>query len=174
MKIMSRIESNDLKKLITFILTFIFISAILMTSLVTKKYNLEAGDIAKFDIKAPKEVTDTLKTKEKQQQKEESVPLQYNKNLEIKKETLEQIDSLFFRANKLLESALDESHKIQDIRENTQINLSEEEIKILVSLDDKQLKSLQENLKVIMNKVLDMDIREDNEEDIKKPRMQLL
>ncbi|KYH28581.1 MULTISPECIES: HD family phosphohydrolase [Clostridium] len=168
MKIMSRIESNDLKKLITFILTFIFISAILMTSLVTKKYNLEAGDIAKFDIKAPKEVTDTLKTKEKQQQKEESVPLQYNKNLEIKKETLEQIDSLFFRANKLLESALDESHKIQDIRENTQINLSEEEIKILVSLDDKQLKSLQENLKVIMNKVLDMDIREDNEEDIKK------
>ncbi|MBE6042873.1 MAG: HDIG domain-containing protein [Clostridium thermopalmarium] len=161
-------ESNDLKKLITFILTFIFISAILMTSLVTKKYNLEAGDIAKFDIKAPKEVTDTLKTKEKQQQKEESVPLQYNKNLEIKKETLEQIDSLFFRANKLLESALDESHKIQDIRENTQINLSEEEIKILVSLDDKQLKSLQENLKVIMNKVLDMDIREDNEEDIKK------
>ncbi|MFU0825389.1 HD family phosphohydrolase [Clostridium sp.] len=168
MKIISRIESNDLKKLITFILTFIFISAILMTSLVTKKYNLKVGDIPKFDIKAPKEVTDTLKTKEKQQQKEESVPLQYNKNLEIKKEALEQIDSLFFRANNLLESTLDESHKVQDIRENTQINLSEEEIKVLVSLNETQLKSLQENLKVIISKVLDMDIREDNEEDIKK------
>lgn len=139
-----------------------------MTSLVTKKYNLKVGDIPKFDIKAPKEVTDTLKTKEKQQQKEESVPLQYNKNLEIKKEALEQIDSLFFRANNLLESTLDESHKVQDIRENTQINLSEEEIKVLVSLNETQLKSLQENLKVIISKVLDMDIREDNEEDIKK------
>lgn len=168
MKIIDKIESNNFKKILTFILTFVFMSAILMTSLVTKKYDLEVGDIAKSDIKASKEVTDTLKTKEKQQQKEESVPLQYNKNLEIKKEALEQIDSLFFQANKLLESSSDENTKIHDLRENTQIDLSEEEIKVLVNLDKAQLKVLQENLTSVMNKVLDMDIREDNEEDIKK------
>lgn len=168
MKIIGRIESNNLKKIVTFILTFVFMSAILMTSLVTKKYDLKVGEIAKSDIKASKEVTDTLKTKEKQQQKEESVPLQYNKNLEIKKEALDQIDSLFFQANKLLESSSDENAKIHALRENAQINLSEEELKVLVTLDKAQLKVLQENLTSVMNKVLDMDIREDNEEDIKK------
>lgn len=162
------IENNHVKKILTFILTFIFITGIIITSLVTKKYILKEGDIAKSDIKAPKEVTDTLNTKEKQQQKEESVPLQYNKNLEIKKEALEQIDNLFFQANKLLETTLNEEAKIEKLKKDVQISLSEEEVKTLVSLDKAQLKVLQEKLNDIMNKVLDFDIRKDNEEDLKK------
>ena len=162
------LENNTFKRGITFIITCIFISAIIMTSLVTKKYDLKEGDIAEFDIKATKEVTDRLKTEEKQKQKIDSVPLQYNKNLEIKKEALEQIDNLFFQANKLLENEIDEKEKIEELRRETKINLSEEEIKSLLSLDKAQLKVLQENLISIMNTVLNQDIREDNQEDIKK------
>lgn len=167
-KIKHALENYHIKRIITFIVTFIFITGILSTSLVTKKYLLKEGDIAKIDIKATKDVTDSLKTKEKQQQKEESVPLQYNKNLEIKKEALEQIDSLFFQINKLSVTILGEEEKVESLKKETNINLSEEEMRLLLSLDKSKLEALQENLKDIMDKVLDFDIREDNEEDIKK------
>lgn len=166
--IKATIENNTFKRLLIFLVTCIFISGIIMTSLVTKKFDLKEGDIAQFDIKATKEVTDKLVTEEKQKQKIESVPLQYNKNLEIRKEALAQIENLFFGANKLLESSLEEREKIEDLKSQTDISLSEDEFRSLISLDKAQLKVLSENLSSIMNNVLDMDIREDNQEDIKK------
>jgi len=162
------LENNNFKRLVTFIITCLFISGIIMTSLVTKKYDLQEGDIAQFDIKAIKEVTDKLNTEEKQKQKIQSVPLQYNKNLEIRKEALEQIENLFFQANKLIERDLNEKEKIEELRKEAEISLSEEEIKSLLTLDKAQLKVLHENLINIMNSVLDLDIREDNPEDIRK------
>lgn len=92
-------ESNNSKRILTFVCTVFFISIVLITSLVTRKYDLKEGDISKMDIKAPKEVTDTLKTKEKQVQQEETVPLQYNKNLEIKKRNFAR-DKQFIFSNK--------------------------------------------------------------------------
>lgn len=168
MKIIDIFRGNGFKRIITFVLTFIFISAILITSLVAKKYNFKVGEIAEFDIKATREITDTVKTTEKQLQKEESVPLQFNKNLEKKKEALEQIDNLFFQVNKLLESDFDQEEKISELKRSTQVNLSDEEIKILIDLNGAQIKLLQQNLVSIMNRVLDFDIREDNQEDTKK------
>ncbi|EDS76535.1 HD family phosphohydrolase [Clostridium massiliodielmoense] len=162
------IENNNSKKILTFVFTVLFISIVLITSLVTRKYDLKEGDISKIDIKAPKEVTDTLKTKEKQLQQEETVPLQYNKNLEIKKETLQEINNLFFQINKYVETVNSSSEKVGQIKIDTKISLSEEELKALTSLNKDKLKLLQEKLVGIMTKVLNLDIREDNEEDIKK------
>ncbi|KGM97905.1 phosphohydrolase [Clostridium novyi A str. 4552] len=162
------IENNNSKKILTFVFTVLFISIVLITSLVTRKYDLKEGDISKIDIKAPKEVTDTLKTKEKQLQQEETVPLQYNKNLEIKKETLQEINNLFFQINKYVETVNSSSEKVAQIKIDTKISLSEEELKALTSLNKDKLKLLQEKLVGIMTKVLNLDIREDNEEDIKK------
>ncbi|ABK60772.1 MULTISPECIES: HD family phosphohydrolase [Clostridium] len=161
-------ESNNSKRILTFVCTVFFISIVLITSLVTRKYDLKEGDISKMDIKAPKEVTDTLKTKEKQVQQEETVPLQYNKNLEIKKETLQEINNLFFQINKYVETANGSQEKLGQIKIDTKINLSDEELKALTTLNKDKLKLLQEKLVGIMTKVLDLDIREDNEEDIKK------
>lgn len=167
-KIKEALEKNTFRRVVIFITTCIFLSGIIMTSLVSKKYNLREGDIAPVDIKAPKEVTDKLRTEEKQKQKMDSVPLQYNKNLEIKKEALEQIDNLFFQVSKLMESQTDEKEKIEELRRETQINLSEEEVRSLLNLDRAQGKVLYDTLISIMNNVLDLDIREDNQEDIKK------
>ena len=161
-------ESNNSKRILTFVCTVFFISIVLITSLVTRKYDLKEGEISKIDIKAPKEVTDTLKTKEKQVQQEETVPLQYNKNLEIKKETLQEINNLFFQINKYVETANGSQEKLGQIKIDTKINLSDEELKALTNLNKDKLKLLQEKLVGIMTKVLDLDIREDNEEDIKK------
>ncbi|WMJ82307.1 HD family phosphohydrolase [Clostridium sp. MB40-C1] len=161
-------NNNHVKKIVIFFLTAIFISAILMTSLITKKYDLKEGDISRTDIKATREVKDILKTKEKEAQAEESVGEQYNKNLEIKKQALEEINNLFFQTLKQQEKKLDESAKIEELKKQFHMNLSEEDIKTLVSLNKDQLEILKKNLNDVMNKALDYDIREDSEEDIKK------
>lgn len=167
-KLKSILDNKKAKRTIIFLLTFVFIVGILITSLVTKKYNLHEGDIAKFDIKASREVKDILKTKEKELQAEESVGEQYNKNLEIKKDTLEEINNLFFQLTKSLETELDEGAKIEVLKKQFNMNLSEEDIKTLVSLNKEQLVLLKKNVIDIMDRVLDYDIREDSEEDIKK------
>lgn len=162
------IYKKNVKRAITFLLTFIFISAILITALVTRKYDLHEGDIAKIDIKASREVKDVLKTKEKEIQAEESVGEQYNKNLEIKKQSLEEISNLFFQTLKLQENATDEKTKITELKKQFNVNISEEDIKSLASLKKEQLELLKENLVKVMDKVLDYDIRQESEEDIKK------
>ncbi|MCY6354859.1 HD family phosphohydrolase [Clostridium sp. ZS2-4] len=162
------LDNKKAKRIIIFLTAFIFIVGILITSLVTKKYNLHEGDIAKFDIKAPREVKDILKTKEKELQAEESVGEQYNKNLELKKDTLDKINNLFFQVTKSLEAGSDENVKIEALKKQIHMNLSEEDIKTIVSLNKEQLALFKKNVIDIMNKVLDYDIREDSEEDIKK------
>ncbi|MCY6484249.1 HD family phosphohydrolase [Clostridium aestuarii] len=162
------IDSRKTKRIITFLFTFTFIFVVLITSLVTKKYNLKEGEIARFNIKAPREVKDVLKTEEKEEQAAEAVGEKYSKNLEMKKNILEELESLFFYASKQADSdSVGEDEKIKKLKEDTSINLSEEDIKTFVSLNKEQMSLLKKNLIPIMDKVLNYNI-EDNEESIKK------
>src|SRR3712207_2025706 len=83
------------KKIILFIITFIILYLALITSLVTQKYNVKEGDIAKVDIKAPREIIDDTSTKARIQQAIESVPLQYNKKTEVKNNVTDDINQMF-------------------------------------------------------------------------------
>lgn len=164
----SMLKNSNSKKFFIFFFTFIFISMILMTSLITQKYDLKEGDIARLDIKATREVKDTLKTDEKEQQAQEAVGEQYNKNLEIKTQSLEKIDNLFFQLIKLQEKKTEDNANIEEFKKESYMNLSEEDIKTLLSLNKQQLELLKKELVPIMDKALDYDIREDSDEDIKK------
>ena len=61
-------KSSLTRKTIIFMLTFAFIYFIMITSLVTKQYNLAVGDIAKSDIKATRETTDEIATEKRKAQ----------------------------------------------------------------------------------------------------------
>ena len=86
---------EKINKIIVFMISFIFIYSLLVTGLTTKKYNLKEGDIAKVDIKAPREVKDELSTEMRIRQAEDSVPIQYNKNLEVKTGVISKLNSFF-------------------------------------------------------------------------------
>ncbi|MBP1744779.1 MAG: family phosphohydrolase [Firmicutes bacterium] len=88
-------KRENLMRLGIFLLTFLFIFIVLSTSLVTTKYNLKEGDIAKVDIKAQREVEDVAATEERRLQASNSVPLQYNKRTEVMTEALDKINGLF-------------------------------------------------------------------------------
>lgn len=89
-------KDNKLKRVLVFFITFLFMYVVLVTSFVTKKYDLQEGDIAKVDIKAPREIKDEVSTKARLQQALEAVPIQYTKRTEVKTEILNEVNSFFF------------------------------------------------------------------------------
>ncbi|NMM61943.1 HD family phosphohydrolase [Clostridium sp. P21] len=160
-------------RIITFILTFIFIYSVLATSVVTKKYSLKEGDIARVDIKAPREVKDELSTQARIQQALDSVPIQYNKKTEIKTETVSKINSFFSKIVQIKDSPGEEKDKLQKLKSNADISLSDDDYLTLLKLSKDDLKIVQDFIAKTMSDIYDNNnisdnSQKDNQEDIKK------
>lgn len=166
-------KNNKLKKLLVFFITFLFMYVVLATSFITKKYDLKEGDIARVDIKAPREIKDEVSTKARLQQALESVPIQYTKRTEVKTEILNDINSFFSQVDSLKDKKIDEKQKIQQIDQNGKINISERELSQILNLDKTELKSIQDVLIKVISDVYENvnisdDSQKDNAQDIKK------
>jgi len=118
-----------------FILTFMFIFIVLSTSLVTTKYNLKEGDIAKVDIKAQREVEDVVLTEERRQEAINAVPLQYNKKTEVKTEVTDSINSLFSIRSEIAKSLSSTDEKIRTMQNQTKFALTDAQVGYLLELD---------------------------------------
>ncbi|AVQ45603.1 HD family phosphohydrolase [Clostridium botulinum] len=166
-------KDNKLKRVLVFFITFLFMYVVLVTSFVTKKYDLQEGDIAKVDIKAPREVKDEVSTKARLQQALEAVPIQYTKRTEVKTETLNEVNSFFSQVDSLKDKRIDEKQKVQQLDQNGKINISERELSQILNLDKAELKSLQDVLIKVISDVYENvnisdDSQKDNAQDIKK------
>ncbi|HID0884871.1 TPA: HD family phosphohydrolase [Clostridium botulinum] len=166
-------KDNKLKRVLVFFITFLFMYVVLVTSFVTKKYDLQEGDIAKVDIKAPREIKDEVSTKARLQQALESVPIQYTKRTEVKAEILNEINSFFSQVNSLKDKRIDEKQKVQQLDQNGKINISERELSQILNLDKSELKSMQDVLIKVISDVYENvnisdDSQKDNAQDIKK------
>lgn len=165
-------SNGGTKKIVLFLCTFIFLYSVLITSLVTQKYSLKEGDIAKVDIKAPREVVDDAATKAKIQQAVQSVPLQYNKNPEIKINIIENINYLFSKIKELKSSTLDDDERIQQLKVYPKFNLMDEDYPLLMNLSEEEGKVLNTTLVNIISQLYDTmniaDSGDSKNEDIKK------
>ncbi|MBD5638483.1 HDIG domain-containing protein [Clostridium botulinum] len=166
-------KDNKLKRVLVFFITFLFMYVVLITSFVTKKYDLQEGDIAKVDIKAPREIKDEISTKARLQQALEAVPIQYTKRTEVKTEILNEVNSFFSQVDSLKDKRIDEKQKVQQLDQNGKINISERELSQILNLDKAELKSLQDVLIKVISDVYENvnisdDSQKDNAQDIKK------
>ncbi|KZL93890.1 HD family phosphohydrolase [Clostridium magnum] len=166
-------------RIIIFVLTFIFIYSVLVTSLVTKKYSLKEGDIARVDIKAPREVKDELSTEARTQQAVDSVPIQYNKRTEVKTETIDRLNSFFLALSQIKDLSIDDKEKVQKLKNNGEVSLSDDDYSTLIKISKDELKILQDFLVKTMSDIYDNNnisdnSQKDNQEDIKKAQESIL
>ncbi|WP_315116858.1 HD family phosphohydrolase [uncultured Clostridium sp.] len=166
-------SSNEgAKRIILFLCAFVFLYSVLITSLVTQKYSLKEGDIAKVDIKAPREVVDDAATKARIQQAVQAVPLQYNKNPEVKINIIENINYLFSKIKELKSSTLDDAERIQQLKVYPKFNLMDEDYSLLMNLSEEEGKVLNTTLVNIISQLYDTmniaDSGESKNDDIKK------
>lgn len=174
-KRLSRIRFPRIKPYITFIITTLIVYLILSTVVVSKKYNLQVGEIAKFDIKAPRDVEDKVATQKSIEEELKHVQETYTYDANIRKGALDNINKLFELVKKINSenppynpSSEDDNEKIKSeqdkingiklkkLKEESVIkNLSTENYGLLLSLNDTGLNSLNEEIVDCMNNLYD-------------------
>ncbi|HCO73519.1 MAG TPA: phosphohydrolase [Clostridium sp.] len=174
-KRLSRIRFPRVKPYITFIITTLIVYLILSTVVVSKKYKFQVGEIAKFDIKAPRDVEDKVATQKSIEEELKHVQETYTYDANIRKGALDNINKLFELVKKINSenppynpSSEDDNEKIKSeqdkingiklkkLKEEGVIkNLSTENYGLLLSLNDTGLNSLNEEIVNCMNNLYD-------------------
>jgi hypothetical protein len=135
-------NKENLRRLGIFLLTFLFMFIVLATSLVTTKYSLKEGDIAKVDIKAQREVEDAAATEERRQQAGSAVPLQYNKRTEVMTEAVDSLNGLFAKRAEEAQTELS-AEKISALQNQSDLVLSETQARYFLGLSEEDAAAMQ-------------------------------
>ncbi|KOF57017.1 phosphohydrolase [Clostridium sp. DMHC 10] len=163
-------EKNEVKKVLILLVSFFIIYGIILTSLITKKYNLKEGDIAKIDIKAPRDVKDRNATNDRINQAVNSVGLQYNKNSQVLDESLSDLNENFATINSVKDTTFDNSKKLDELKSSITANISDADLSAILSLSKDETKNLQQVVIKAIKEIYNGEIREENPEDIKKAK----
>lgn len=172
-------KNNKMKRSVLFILAFIIIYSVLATSLISKKYDLKVGNIAKIDIKATRDVVDQESTDLRNKQAVDAVPEQYNKKNDVKMGAISDITVFFTKATQLKDLTTDDKTKLTQIKSVANISLSDEDYTAILKLSKDDLKALQDFLIATLtdmydnNNILDTALKS-NQEDIKKAQDTIL
>lgn len=171
---------NKAKPYLIFIFTAVIMFSILVTALVPKKYTLNVGDIAKIDIKAPREVENEASTEISKTKAAESVEKKTIK-IPAHEKAIANFRKLFSAVSKLnsnnsatnsngatSEKILTEKEKIASLKESNPItDFTYENYQVLINLDSKKAVELESFLEKTMN-TLDASfiINEDKPEEV--------
>lgn len=159
------LNNNKIKRCVIFFCTFIVIYSILLTSVITRKYNLREGEIAKVNIKATREVRDELKTSEKVKLLVDAVPLKYSKDMEVRTETLSAINDFFEKTLMLKASQTDEKDKVSKLMSSPTLKLPGEiNYSDLLKLESKVISDLKQVLTKSISEVYESGIENKPEE----------
>ncbi|WP_326514655.1 HDIG domain-containing metalloprotein [Clostridium intestinale] len=156
----------QLKRVLTFFVTFLLAFLILMTAIVTKKYNLNPGDIANADIKAPRDTIDQMATKAKEDEVVQQIDKQYTLKTDVLKTSEDNIKNFFQKIIALKDSTAQENDKIAAIKTLNIVKLDDEDYKYLLSVSKEDITLFQNKSLEIIGLVYKKNIEEDKAEDI--------
>lgn len=161
---------NNPKRIIMFVLTFLIAYLCIISSLVTKKYDLKEGDISKVDIKAPREIVDQDATTKRQQADADKYGQQYTLKTDIQKDAEDNLRTLFNKISALKDSNVPETDKISQISKLTPIKLDNDEISSLLGLSKDNLNELLGIMLDGLKKSYEKNIQEDKPSDLQSSK----
>jgi len=171
MKIRNLIKKSRISVILIFIITFIILFGIMITSRVTKTYTLQVGDIAKEDIEATREVTDQKSTGDLVKESINSVALQYIKKPDVQIKVINEINSLINEAIQLKDTNIDANAKLTKLKNDVGMNLTDNDFKSILSFPKDDLNSLQRFLIETMTSFYDSNnVEEDNGDNSKEAK----
>ena len=89
-------DSNEKwRRIFLFTMVFIISYFIILTSVAPSRYDLQVGDIAEVDIKAPRDIIDQEATKAKENEIIETVEKVYSLKSEVKVEATKSVTAFF-------------------------------------------------------------------------------
>lgn len=162
---------KKIQKGIILLLTFMVIYFFEATAIAPKKYDLNVGDIAKSDIKAPRETIDEKASEEKLKLEIDKVDKQFTQKSEVKTQAENKIKVFFTTLiNETNTSTSNIEEKISSIEEKSEIKLSPDNYKVLSQISRENLINLQEKVIEIINDVYEMNIQDGEVESLEKAK----
>ncbi|NFH68630.1 HDIG domain-containing protein [Clostridium botulinum] len=169
-KKLQKLKLKKSKYLALFGTVFILSYLLLLTAIAPKQFNLQEGDIARVDIKAPRDTIDQKATKEKESEAIEKVDKQYTVKNEVKVQAEDNIKSLFDEILNLNSTNIDEASKITELRKITQFKLTDNEYKDLINTPKETLIDLEGKIVNVVDSVYKKDIQENNESSLENAK----
>lgn len=169
-KKLQKLKLKKSKYLALFGIVFILSYLLLLTAIAPKQFNLQEGDIARVDIKAPRDTIDQKATKEKESEAIEKVDKQYTVKNEVKVQAEDNIKSLFDEILNLNSTNMDEASKITELRKITQFKLTDNEYKDLINTPKETLIDLEGKIVNVVDSVYKKDIQENNESSLENAK----
>ena len=142
---------SDSNRIILFTGTFIIICLVLMTVLISKKYNLKVGDIPRANIKANREIVDQIQTEARRKDAIEKVDKQYTLKTDIQKDAESTVTNFFIELNNLAKVNESSASKINSLTNYKEFNLTNSQYEAIFDLDKNQLESLQKMVTQSLN-----------------------
>lgn len=167
---------GDYKRIVVFIITFMIIFATLATSVVTKKYDLRVGEIATTDIKASREVVNTVETEAKKIEAIEKVGKQYSLQTDIQQNSQITLEEFFLNLKEAITTKDTESSngnttsklQLEILNEDNPFDLTTSEEMYLLTLNEEQINKMYDVLLNAINDAYNISINEDSTETLNK------
>ena len=167
---------GDYKRIVVFIITFMIIFSTLATSVVTKKYDLRVGEIATTDIKASREVVNTVETEAKKIEAIEKVGKQYSLQTDIQKNSQITLEEFFLNLKEAITTKDTESSngnttsklQLEILNEDNPFDLTTSEEMYLLTLNEEQINKMYDVLLNAINDAYNISINEDSTETLNK------
>lgn len=148
---------------ISIIITYI----LLVSAIAPKQYDLKEGDIARADIKAPRDTVNELATQEKIKEATEKIDKAYTLKGEVENDVQKNIDGVLNKVSNLNTTLEHEKDKLKELSK-LDSNLSESDYRVLLSLSQESLNEIKFELNDIVKEVYQENIQNDNDQSFKK------
>ncbi|SHI37570.1 hypothetical protein SAMN02745163_00122 [Clostridium cavendishii DSM 21758] len=158
------------KVMLLFLITFVILYGTLATSLITKKYDIEVGEIPKSDIKAPREMVDEKATEARQKEVVEKVDKQYSLKNDVEKQNEDTIKTFFTKVSAIRDGSQVEADKLAEISKLSQFKMDEKENKILLILNKEQFQDVEVVMLDALKKAYETPIQEEKQQELQRAR----
>lgn len=168
-----KIERNKWWRRGVFVLSILVTFGVLVTSIVNKKYDIKAGDIAPVDFRASVDLVDEMTTKALIDDAVDSVQNQYRQELEVRRSALKENND-FFNGIINARNPLVETEEIATMLANRGIyGISSEEYLALLNIDNSDLRYALNTINNSINKIYETPLEEDDESKMERSRAEL-
>ncbi|MGG7077954.1 HD family phosphohydrolase [Clostridium sardiniense] len=167
----NKIEIKPKEKYVRFLvntITIVITYILLITAIAPKQYDLKEGDIARVDIKAPRDTVNELATQERIKEATEKIDKPYTLKGEVQNEVEKNIDDVLNKIINLNTTVDDEKEKLKELSKLGNSNLSESDYKVLLALSQETLNDIKFEVNGIIKEVYEENIQDGNKQSMKK------
>ncbi|MBA1337183.1 MAG: HD domain-containing protein [Firmicutes bacterium] len=156
------LTGNRSQRISIALVVYFAILVLLLSSSMPERYSLKAGDVAPFDITAPKDIVDKVETQKRIDKARESVKTTYTRDHTIPVEVKKRIETFFEMVFEVRQDQeLTDEQRVDKIKEDSFIKLEDKDVMTTLNASDEELNTLKQNIAEVTNQIMSVGVTPD-------------